>query len=72
MLYDRHFRIAPVTEGILYAGTDDGLIQAATDGPNGSRPNLPGLPERVFINDVEASLYDADTVLPSLTRTKGG
>ncbi len=55
---------SPVTEGILYAGTDDGLIQVTADGGakwQQTQP-LPGLPERVFINDVEASLYDADTV----------
>jgi len=55
---------SPVSEGILYAGSDDGLIHATTDGgAHWQRAHsLPGLPERVFINDLEASLHDADTV----------
>ncbi|MDX2427932.1 MAG: hypothetical protein QNK22_04515 [Xanthomonadales bacterium] len=55
---------SPVTEGILYTGSDDGLIYATSDGGvNWQRVEaLPGLPERVFINDLEASLYDANTV----------
>ena len=55
---------SPVTEGILYTGSDDGLIHATSDsGANWQRAEpLPGLPERVFINDLEASLYDANTV----------
>ena len=55
---------SPVSEGILYTGSDDGLIHATSDGGvNWQRAEaLPGLPERVFINDLEASLYDANTV----------
>jgi len=55
---------SPVTEGVLYAGSDDGLIHVSADGGASwqqARP-LPDLPERVFINDLEASLFDADTV----------
>jgi len=55
---------SPVTEGVLYAGSDDGLIHVTTDGGANwqqARP-LPDVPERVFINDLEASLFDADTV----------
>ena len=55
---------SPVTEGVIYAGSDDGLIHATADGGANwqqARP-LPELPERVFINDLEASLFDTDTV----------
>jgi len=55
---------SPVSEGVLFAGTDDGLIHVTADGGSNwqrAKP-LPGLPERVFINDLEASLYDANTV----------
>jgi photosystem II stability/assembly factor-like uncharacterized protein len=55
---------SPVTEGVIYAGSDDGLIHATADGgANWQQARaLPELPERVFINDLEASLFDADTV----------
>ena len=55
---------SPLTEGVLYAGSDDGLIHVTTDaGASWQRAHpLPGLPELVFINDLEASLHDADTV----------
>ena len=55
---------SPLAEGTLYSGTDDGLIHATSDG--GSKwqkaDELPGVPERSYINDVETSLFDADTV----------
>ncbi|MGA9575935.1 MAG: hypothetical protein WBS20_18475, partial [Lysobacterales bacterium] len=55
---------SPFTEDVLYAGSDDGLIHSTADGgAHWQRAHpLPGLPERVFINDLEASLYNADTV----------
>ncbi|MDH3903404.1 MAG: hypothetical protein OES90_09310, partial [Xanthomonadales bacterium] len=65
---------SPVTEGVLYTGSDDGLIYATSDGgANWQRAeSLPGLPERVFINDLEASLYDADTVFAIADAHKTG
>jgi photosystem II stability/assembly factor-like uncharacterized protein len=55
---------SPVTEGVLYVGTDDGLIQVTEDGGQNWRAaaSLPGVPEFSFINDVEASQHDASTV----------
>ncbi len=50
---------SPLTEGLLYAGSDDGLIHVSTDG-GGSWTRaaaLPGVPERAFINKVEADLH---------------
>lgn len=52
---------SPVTEGLLYTGSDDGLIHVSPDGGdtwNRAAP-LPGVPERSFINKVEADLHDA-------------
>ncbi|MGB7453493.1 MAG: hypothetical protein WBM36_15320, partial [Lysobacterales bacterium] len=65
---------SPVAEGVLYAGSDDGLIHVTTDGgSNWQRANpLPGLPERVFINDLEASLYDSATVFAIADAHKTG
>lgn len=55
---------SPLSEGLLYAGSDDGLIHATTDGGDHwqrAHP-LPSLPEHIFINDLEASLHDVNTV----------
>ena len=55
---------SPVAEGLVYVGTDDGLIQVN----GGADPDwrraapLPGVPDRSFINDVEAARDDADAV----------
>jgi hypothetical protein len=55
---------SPVTEGVIYTGSDDGLIHATDDGgANWQQARaLPDVPARSFINDIEASLYDSDTV----------
>lgn len=55
---------SPVTEGVLYAGSDDGLVHASSDGGaswSAAAP-LPGLPALSFINDVEASQHDESAV----------
>lgn len=54
---------SPKTEGLLYTGSDDGLIHVSEDdGQNWRRSVLPKVPARTFINDVEASKHDAHTV----------
>ena len=56
---------SPVQEGLLYAGTDDGFIQLTENGGESWR-KIPvtalGLPERSFVNDIKADLFDANTV----------
>jgi hypothetical protein len=55
---------SPVTQGVIYTGSDDGLIHVTTDGGSQWQPAraLPDVPARSFINDIEASLFDPDTV----------
>ncbi|MEO0874429.1 MAG: glycosyl hydrolase, partial [Bacteroidota bacterium] len=55
---------SPLAEGVLYTGSDDGLIQVSEDGGSNWRKSadLPGVPARSFINDVEASQHNANTV----------
>lgn len=50
---------SPITEGLLYTGSDDGLIHVSPDGgQNWTRAAaLPGVPERSFINKVEADMH---------------
>ncbi len=55
---------SPLVEGLLYVGTDDGLIQIGGDGGGEWRAieSFPGVPDRTYVNDVVASQHDADTV----------
>ncbi|MEN8162582.1 MAG: glycosyl hydrolase, partial [Acidobacteriota bacterium] len=67
---------SPVAEGLLYAGTDDGLIQVSEDGGGSWRAvevgSLPGVPDGGFVNDLKADLFDADTVYVALDDHKSG
>ena len=55
---------SPKVKGLLYTGSDDGLIQVSEDGGQNWRKSaaLPKVPSRSFINDIEASNHDANTV----------
>ena len=66
---------SPVREGVIYAGTDDGIIQVTTNSGE-SWKKIPvtklGLPARTFINDIKADNFDANTVYVSLDNHKEG
>ena len=67
---------SPIVEGLLYVGTDDGLIQISQDGGKRWRQievgSLPGVPKTAFVNDIRADLHDADTVYVALDNHKYG
>jgi len=67
---------SPVQEGLLYAGTDDGILQVSEDGGANWRKimfgSIKGVPNRAFVNDVRADLYDANTVYLVLDNHKEG
>ncbi len=65
---------SPLVEGLIYAGTDDGLIQITEDGGRNWRrvDSLPGVPERFFVNDIKADLHDPDTVYAVVDDHKHG
>jgi photosystem II stability/assembly factor-like uncharacterized protein len=65
---------SPVAEGVLYTGSDDGLIQVTEDGGQTWRvaAGLPGVATLSFINDVEASQHDANTVFAVADAHKTG
>lgn len=67
---------SPVEEGVLWAGTDDGLIQVSSDGGASwtaiAVGDLPGVPATAFVNDIKADLFDADTAYVALDNHKFG
>lgn len=65
---------SPLVEGLIYAGTDDGLIQVTEDGGDRWRriDSFPGVPEMAYVSDLEASAHDADTVFALFDNHKSG
>jgi photosystem II stability/assembly factor-like uncharacterized protein len=55
---------SPVKEGVLYAGTDDGLIQVTEDGgAHWQRiENFPGVPSNAYVSRILASRFDDKVV----------
>jgi photosystem II stability/assembly factor-like uncharacterized protein len=67
---------SPVQDGILYVGTDDGLIQVTMDGGNSwdkiEVGSIQGVPSTAFVNDIRADLSDPHTVYAALDNHKYG
>lgn len=65
---------SPIDPDVLYAGSDDGLISITEDGGETWRTidELPGVPNRFFVNDIKADLHDADTVYVVVDNHKAG
>jgi photosystem II stability/assembly factor-like uncharacterized protein len=67
---------SPVQQGLIYAGTDDGIIQISQDGgENWKRVlvgSIKGIPSTAFVNDLRADLFDARTVYAALDNHKFG
>lgn len=51
---------SPKVEGLIYVGTDDGLVQVTEDGGKAWRKieKFKGVPEMTYVSSVEASLFD--------------
>lgn len=68
--------VSSVQDGLIYAGTDDGIIQVTEDSGKNWRKievsSLPGVPERAFVNDIKADLFDANIVYVALDNHKEG
>ena len=65
---------SPLVEGLLYVGTDDGLIQVSENGGKSWRKveRFFDVPEESFVNDIKADLHDPDTVYACLDNHKTG
>jgi hypothetical protein len=65
---------SPLLEGLIYVGTDDGLLQVTEDGGKNWRKveNFPGVPQYTYITDVFASPRDSNTVFIALNNWQRG
>ncbi len=67
---------SPKKEGLIYAGTDDGIIQVTEDGGANWRKvdfaRIKGLPATAFVNDIKADLYDESVVYAVFDNHKFG
>src|SRR4051812_3475606 len=65
---------SPVLEGLIYAGSDDGLLQITEDGGKNWRKveSFPGVPQYTYVSDVFASPRDANTVFVALNNWQRG
>ncbi len=67
---------SPLLDGLIYAGTDDGLINVTENGGKNWRRievgSLPGVPKTAFVNDIKADLFDVNTVYAALDNHKFG
>ena len=65
---------SPLVEGLIYVGTDDGLIQVTEDGGENWRTieSFPGIPDLTYVADLTASQHDPDTVYAVFNNHKQG
>ncbi|SEQ82948.1 Uncharacterized protein SAMN05421824_2424 [Hyunsoonleella jejuensis] len=67
---------SPLDENVLYAGTDDGIIQYTKNGGDSWTKmlvsSLPNVPATAFVNDIKADLHDVNTAYIALDNHKFG
>ncbi|MDZ7362032.1 MAG: glycosyl hydrolase [candidate division KSB1 bacterium] len=65
---------SPLQEGLIYAGTDDGLIQVTGDGGATWQKfdKFPGVPEMTYVSRLEASQHEVNTVYAAFDNHKNG
>lgn len=65
---------SPLLEGLIYAGTDDGLIQVTEDGGAHWRKidHVAGVPDMTYVSRLEASQHDVNVVYAAFDNHKTG
>jgi photosystem II stability/assembly factor-like uncharacterized protein len=65
---------SPLQEGLLYAGSDDGVMHVTKDGGgNWNKTNWPSkVPKQSYVSDLETSLFDRNTVFATFDNHKRG
>ncbi len=68
------FSESPKNENLLYAGTDDGLIQVTEDGGENWRKvaGIKGVPNATYVNELMASKHDENVVYAAFNHHKYG
>ncbi len=63
---------SPKKEGLIYAGTDDGLIQVTSDGGQSwtKYEKFGGVPDTTYVSRLAASRYEANTVYAAFDNHK--
>jgi len=65
---------SPKVEGLLYVGTDDGLVQVSDNAGGAWRKAsaFPGVPDMTYVSDLVASQHDANVVYAAFNNHKMG
>ncbi|MFQ5334540.1 MAG: glycosyl hydrolase [Flavobacteriales bacterium] len=65
---------SPLQEGLIYVGTDDGLIQVTENGGGSwqKHASFPGVPEKTYVNAIFASRHDPHIVFAVFNNHKNG
>lgn len=65
---------SPKQEGLLYVGTDDGLLQVSEDGGKAWRKQekFPGVPDLTYVSCLSASPHDSGTAYAAFNNHKQG
>jgi photosystem II stability/assembly factor-like uncharacterized protein len=65
---------SPIKEGLLFVGTDDGLVQISEDGSKTWRKvdKWPGVPDMTYVTDVHPSPVDVNTLFVTLNDFQRG
>ncbi|MFH1745960.1 MAG: glycosyl hydrolase [Planctomycetota bacterium] len=65
---------SPLVEGLIYIGTDDGLVQVTEDGGTNWRKvaEFPGIPDMTYVSCLLASQHDPNTVFAAFDNHKQG
>ena len=67
---------SPIKEGLIYIGTDDGIIQITEDGGNNWKKinfnKIAGLPNTAFVNDIKADIFNENIVYAVFDNHKFG
>ncbi len=65
---------SPLQEGLIYVGTDDGLVQVTEDGGGHWRKidKVVGVPDLTYVSRLEASQHDANVVYAAFDNHKTG
>ncbi|NOX85423.1 MAG: glycosyl hydrolase [Chlorobi bacterium] len=63
---------SPLKQGLLFVGTDDGVIQVTNDdGKTWTKTtSFPGVPEYTFVSDIYPSNFDENVVFATFNNTK--